>query len=152
MFSCTHTNSQQHCINMTKHPRSLHYSYGIFLANFKPTFFRRSRKPQPQEKYSSSLKKVKQRILSIWKGKRRSTDCANNSTDIWVMLRFDRGNIFIFAHACLKCPIFYVMYCSCVFLHRSPSVIQSCGGGQEVEFSLFTASVNRTQLLKCNNP
>ena len=30
--------------------------------------------------------------------------------------------------------IFSVMYCSCLFLHRGPSVIQRCGGGQEVEF------------------
>ena len=114
----------------------------IFLAYFKPSFFRRSRKSQ--EIHSSSLKKCKARnivhlvvqIISLING--------------WGL--GSTGEIFIFAHFCLTCTIFSVMYCSCVFLHRSPSVIQNCGGGQEVEFSLFTASVNRTQLLKCNNP
>ena len=32
----------------------------ILLANFQPTYLRRSRKPQSQEKYSSSLKKCKE--------------------------------------------------------------------------------------------
>ena len=152
MFSCTHTNSQQHCINMTKHPRSLHYSYVYCWLISNLLIWEGVENPIRKKNILPAWKNVKQGILSIWKGKRRSTDCANNSTDTWVMFRFDRGNIFIFAHVCLKCTIFSVMYCSCVFLHRSPSVIQSCGVGQEVEFSLFTASVNRTQLLKCNNP
>ena len=116
----------------------------IFWANFKPTFLRRSRKPQSQEKHFSSLKKCQAtnlvylvvQMISLING--------------WGL--GSTGEIFIFAHFCLICTIFSVMYCSCVFLHRSPSVIQNCGGGQEVEFSLFTASVNRTQLLKCNNP